>query len=78
MNTFTSAAAIGDRIKFRVTTRDGTETVTRVVIGHTPNGGYEVRYHGYDSFIVRANEVIAIYWPDLATDTARKAADAVS
>jgi hypothetical protein len=48
-----------DRIKFKVVVREGTRTATRTVKGFY-NGGYEVRFRGYDLFMVRFKEVIGI------------------
>ncbi len=55
-------ARIGDRIKFRVTVREGTQIATRKVVGQYGDG-YEVRFRGYATFIVHRHEVLTIYRP---------------
>lgn len=50
---------IGDRIKFRVTVRDGTKTAIRFVTGFFL-GNPEVRFWGYRDFVVRRAEIIDV------------------
>lgn len=50
----------GDRIKFRAVTRWSNETVTRRVVGFSPNGRPLVRYGGYPDFAVRHREIVEV------------------
>lgn len=52
-------AQVGDRIKFRVLTRDGRESATRVVRKQLSDR-YEVRFRGYGDFEVFDREVTEI------------------
>lgn len=61
MTIYTATARLGDRIKFRVATRDSNRAATRKVVGRRMDGGYEVRYRGYSDFIVHPHEVLTIY-----------------
>ena len=49
---------IGQRIKFRVTVRDGVKTATRIVNGFSSNGNPTVRFWTYPNFEVRPSEIL--------------------
>lgn len=51
---------IGDRIRFRSPTRDGTRTVWRVVNGFWASGEPTVRYYGWDNFVVHLDEILEV------------------
>jgi hypothetical protein len=55
----TTEIRTGDRIKFRVTVRDGTKTASRFVTGFF-QGEPTVRYWGYRDFVVRHDEIISV------------------
>jgi hypothetical protein len=50
---------VGDRIKFKAATRSDCKVAVRKVVGLSSLGWPEVRYHGWDNFLVRPSEVIA-------------------
>ena len=54
-----NAIKLGDRIKFRVTVRDGTKTATRIVTGFHC-GNPEVHFNTYRDFVVRLSEIIEV------------------
>lgn len=52
--------AIGDSITFKAPTRSHFKTATRKVVRIDPMGRPQVRYHGWDDFVVQWSEVTAI------------------
>lgn len=49
---------LGDIITFKSPTRDGARKARRVVVGFTHHGYPEVRYNGWDRFVVYPREVM--------------------
>ena len=51
---------IGDRVKFKAATRNGCKAVWRLCNGHNHAGLITVRFFGWDRFVVRNYEIIAV------------------
>lgn len=51
---------VGDRIRFKAVTRWGDKPATRKVVGFDSYGRPLVRFGGWDEFIVRRGEILAV------------------
>tara|TARA_X000001382_G_scaffold5176_1_gene4448 strand:+ start:831 stop:1160 length:330 start_codon:yes stop_codon:yes gene_type:complete len=51
---------IGDKLVFKAQTLYGREKATRIIRDKDYVGRPEVRYNGYDNFVVRWNEIVEV------------------